>query len=207
MVVCILISSRLSAARRKRKTPAALVDGEKRMAGFTVAKLDTSHAGGSPTSKNGGIIVFQSFQGTLFENEVVLLAGGSKDGKITIRRMEGAGESTQILTSKAHKKDVTALAWGVDGTLLTGGVDGKVIDAKFLIFQIKTWLVSEGKKDITWKEIKAHALDTPILSLSIHPSGKLYLACTSTSWILIDIETGDVIATVDAKNESGIMLI
>jgi WD40 repeat protein len=104
------------------------------LAGFTVSKLDTTHTGGSPTSKNGGIIVFQTFQGTLFETDALLLAGGSKDGKITIRRMEGAGESTQIFTSKAHKKDVTALAWGPDGSLFTAGLDGKVCDRIFISY-------------------------------------------------------------------------
>lgn len=75
----------------------------------------------------------------------------------------------------------------------------------FVYVQIKTWSVTSGNKGMVWKDTKTHAVDSPILSICVHPSSKVYVACTARSWIMVDIESENVITTVDAQNGTGLL--
>lgn len=182
----MITKSRLSDARRKRKAPSTLTQADA-VKSFTVSKLNSTHAGGSPKS-HGGITVFDLSVTNLFDTDYKLLLGGSKDGKVTVRSVEDS-DSVQLLTNKAHKGTVLALSWANQGTFLSGGKDGK----------LKTFAASLEKKGLVWKEKSSLEFSEPILSISIHPTMTLALVCTAKDFSIVSISDSKKIASKAAE--------
>lgn len=68
--------------------------------------------------------------------------------------------------------------------------------------QVKTWSASLNNKGVpTWKETAAISMDSPIQSISVHPSQKFYLVCTDASFQVIDIESGSALSTKESKDK------
>jgi len=127
----------------------------------------------------------------LFEKGAkTLLLGGSKDGKITIRVLH-VGDSVQLFTSKAHKKDVSAVSWGRNGTFFTGGVDGKV----------KIFVCTDGGKALGWKEVGGCTVEGGVRGISVHPSGDYFAAVGERVWFLCESDSGAIVATVESGSD------